>query len=210
MSRHPLQTMPQGSVAVLPPQLFGSVAYYSLAAKYEATFVDDDMRFDKRAKAVHRYAVADTRGRLDLTVPVSKESGACPWSAVAVSSHGRWWDVHRVALESAYGRTPFFEFYIDRFLPLFEPRPLEGFESVTSLCRRADALVRRILTLPDPLDSMPEVYDDYRRTDFASMPAPQPYRQVREQTFGFIDRLSVLDLIFSLGPEAPLYLRDKS
>lgn len=207
MSRHPLQTMPDGLAAVVPPQLFGTVGYYALVARYGAVYVDSEMRYDKRAKAVHRYAVADTRGRLELTVPVSKESGVCAWNAVSVSAHGRWWDVHRTALESAYGRTPFFEFYIDRFLPLFSPREPGVFESVTDLCKRADALVRDILTLPQPLSEMPEKYDDFRRTDFVNACAPQRYRQVREQALGFIDRLSILDLIFSTGPEAPLYLR---
>ncbi len=213
MSRHPLQTMPDSRAALLPPQLFGTVGYYALAARYAATAVDYGMRYDKRFKSVHRYAVADTRGRLELTVPVSKDSGTCTWAEVRVSAHGRWWEVHRTALESAYGRTPYFEFYIDRLLPLFAPRPLSGdaAESVAGLCRRADGAVRGILGLPPAVEmsglSSRAAVDDYRRTDFAAVCAPQTYWQVRRGTLGFVDRLSVLDIIFSLGPEAPLFFR---
>lgn len=203
--------MPAGRVLLLPPQLFGSVAYYALAAQYPHSAVDYDLRYDKRFKSVHRYAVADTRGRLELTVPVSKDSGPATWEQVRVSAHGRWWEVHRTALESAYGRTPFFEFYIDRFLPLFVPRPLTEGESVATLCRRADAIVRSILGIV-PASDMSDVQaftsvDDMRRTDFASLEAPQKYWQIRRETLGFVDRLSILDLIFSTGPEAPIFLR---
>ncbi|MDE6643883.1 MAG: WbqC family protein, partial [Muribaculaceae bacterium] len=34
-----------------------------------------------------------------------------------------------------------------------------------------------------------------------------PYYQVRADRLGFIPNLSILDLIFNLGPEAPLLLK---
>ena len=36
----------------------------------------------------------------------------------------------------------------------------------------------------------------------------KPHYQVRAAGLGFIPGLSVLDLIFNLGPEAPLYLAE--
>lgn len=41
-------------------------------------------------------------------------------------------------------------------------------------------------------------------TEASQMP---PYWQVRGSIHGFMADLSVLDLIFNLGPEAPLYLK---
>ena len=142
----PLIVRPAGSVAVLPPQLFGSVAYYALMAQYPAAVIDTSLRYDKRFKSVHRYTIADAGGELRLTVPVSRPEGAflsgrLTWGDVTVSDHGRWWEVHLQALESAYGRTPFFEFYIDRFIPLFVP----GSRSICSMVIDADALIRDIL-----------------------------------------------------------------
>ncbi len=177
-------------------------------AKYGRAVIDTSMRYDKRRKEVHRYDIADTRGRLSLTVPVSRPAGAfvagnlC-WNQVTVSDHGRWWEVHRIALESAYGRTPFFEFYIDRFAPLFSPEP----RPVTDMVVEADVLIRDILGLEvQMLADVPEgcVTDDFRR----QLPVfdERPYWQVRQQQLGFVSGLSVLDLIFNLGPEAPLFL----
>lgn len=187
---------------MLPPRLFGSVGYYDLMASYQAVYIDYSMRYDKRRKEVHRYDIADTRGRLQLTVPVSRPegfSGGLRWSDIRVSAHGRWWEVQRTALESAYGRTPYFEFYIDRLAPLFEPRPA-GDERITDLCRRADEAVRRLMGLKTyVLDSLPDgiPFDDYR---MAPVPeAVEPYWQVREMQLGFIPGLSVLDRIFNTG-----------
>lgn len=187
---------------MLPPRLFGSVGYYDLMASYQAVYIDYSMRYDKREKAVHRYEIADTRGRLQLTVPVSRPEGfhdGLRWTDIAVSAHGRWWEIQRTALESAYGRTPFFEFYIDKFSRVFEPRPVEG-ERITDLCRDADATVRRIMELKTyVLDSMPEgiPFDDYRRAEIPA--AETPYRQVRQQQLGFVANLSILDRLFNLG-----------
>lgn len=214
MLQTPLIRRPEGSCALIPPQLFGSVGYYAVVARFPAVCVDDTMRYDKRFKSVHRFEIADASGRLRLTVPVSRPEGAFElgnlrWRDVTVSAHGRWWEVVPVALESAYGRTPFFEFYIDRLMPLFAPRPLERAETITDLCRRADAFVRAVIGLdapvltPDSIEGM-EV-EDFRRADFGALSPARPYWQLRADRFGFMPGLSVLDLIFNLGPEAALY-----
>ncbi|MDE6206494.1 MAG: WbqC family protein [Muribaculaceae bacterium] len=224
--RHPLQRYPSGSAVLLPPQLWGSVAFYATAAMYPAALIDTRMRFDKRLKSAHRYAIADTRGRLDLTVPVSHPAADAPrdWEHTLVSPHGRWWEVHRTALESAYGRTPFFEFYIDRLAPLFS-EDVCG-RSVGALVTAADGTIRAILGLAPAAQTVSESaltnhaltatdmpagdtiaqIHDLRRCDFTALPCPRRYWQVRGDVLGFIDRLSILDLIFNLGPEAPLYL----
>ena len=206
----PLTTRPAGSVVLLPPQLFGSVAYYALMAQYPKAVIDTSLRYDKRFKSVHRYSIADARGELRLTVPVSRPEGAfltgkLTWGDVAVSDHGRWWEVHLQALESAYGRTPFFEFYIDRFKPLFTPEH----KGICDMVLQADTIVRDILGVDTEVttDARDAVSDDCRRTDFATLTASRQYWQLRASDYGFLDRLSILDLIFNLGSEAPLYLR---
>ena len=106
---------------LLPPRLFGSTAYYAVMALYGSAVIDTSMHFDKRAKLTHRYSIADANGAVDLTVPIEKpdKTTGSTWRDIRISGHGQWWHVHLTALQSAYGRTPFFEYYIDDFLPLF-------------------------------------------------------------------------------------------
>lgn len=201
-----------GRRALLPPLLFPPADYYAILASYPEAAVDTAMRYDKRFKQAHRYDIADTRGRLTLTVPHSSPGPERTWEVTPISAHGRWWEVHRVALESAYGRTPFFEFYIDRFLPLFS-EPATG-DTVGSLVRRADSIVRAIIcpdthvSYCDASSFYPDT-DDFRRYPFPCAPS-RPYYQVRAGSLGFIGGLSVLDLIFNMGPESPLILQEIS
>lgn len=200
-----------GNITVLPPVFCGSVEHYVNVRAAEATAIDWKRRFDKRFKVTHRFAIADTRGRLELTVPIAKpQSSQCCWCDIEISTHGNWWDVHRIALESAYGRTPFFEYYADSLLPMLTAGVEERFPLLKNLSDAWDTWIRHKLMLPLPVaaetgESRPESPSiiteiSNNATDFAQ------YWQVRADKIGFIGNLSVLDLIFNLGPEAIIYL----
>ena len=200
-------------VLVLPPRFLAGIDYYRLAARYRYVAVDPDVAFNKRAKTVHRTTIADTRGPLQLTVPIAKVDHAtrARWSDVAVSSHNQWWNAMMTSLESAYGRTPFFEFYVDRFKPFFGTRSDGGGEAITALDDGLHRVACDILGLPAPLPvadamALDLPADDYRRAPMPDMPPVKPYYQVRADRLGFIPGLSIVDLIFNTGTEAPLYL----
>lgn len=192
---------------VMAPQYFGSARYYAAMWRADAVTVDTGMRYDKRFKSTHRCDIADTHGPLSLTVPVGKPD--CPgvrlWSNTPVSAHGRWWHTHLVTLESAYGRTPFFEFYIDRFKPWLRDTAM----SVTDMCRGIDTTLRRALGIDTEVTyaDVPPAgeYTDLRHNRFADIRDVE-YYQVRAASQGFIPGLSALDLLFNMGPESPLIL----
>lgn len=181
------------------PRYFGSVDYWLRRAAGMA--VADNGLFDKRRKEIHRYQIADVNGPLTLTLPIVKPHGIprATWRDVRVSDHGQWWHVHRVSLESAYGRTPFFEFYIDRFLPFISPEVIDRYPSVIDLNEAIDKEIEKLLLLPASAEEGAEVK---RRHE------PRPYWQPRQDRFGFLSGLSVLDLIFCLGPESSLWIRE--
>jgi hypothetical protein len=204
------------TIAILPPQYLGTAVYYAILAAYPVAVIDVNMRYDKRFKSAHRCTIVDTRDELKLTVPVSHDFSQLgertpTWSDVKVSTHGAWWDVHRIALESAYGRTPFFEFYIDRFLPAFRRRTDEDCESVIELDMMLDEQIRRSFGIETKVLTDKELSDkdevDYRRYDFAEAPDVR-YYQVRADKLGFRKGLSALDLLFNMGPESQLVLKE--
>lgn len=201
--------MPQRPVAypdlhlTLPPRLCAGVSDYALAWACGSSFQDWTRPFDKRDKDTHRFDIADTRGRLSLTVPIARPaSSRCRWEQIEISTHGAWWDVHRVALESAYGRTPYFEFYIDRFLPMLTVGVEERYPLLRDLALAWDTQIRDILGIA-PLSGAKTQAEPP-----ASLPDCGIYRQIRADRLGFIPGLSILDLIFNLGPEAQTYLND--
>lgn len=196
------------------PRYFGSVDYWTRRAA--GMPVAADALFDKRRKEIHRYDIADVNGPLTLTLPIVKPHGIprATWRDVRVSDHGQWWHVHRVSLESAYGRTPFFEFYIDRFLPFMSRETADRFPSVIDLNEAIDKEIEVLLLLPPSPTATPG------SPVTASLPgkavgcpseardAILPYWQPRQARFGFLPGLSILDLLFCLGPEAALWIRN--
>lgn len=200
--------------AVFAPQYFGSIYYFASLFRCKEAFIDIGLRYDKRFKSVHRTDIVDTRGRLTLTVPVSRPDCAPlrQWSQVRVSSHGAWWHTHLVSLESAYGRTPYFEFYIDRFKPwLCDTNAL-----VTDFDRGLTEVLCRTLLVPAQINyvdfgNIPRDVSviDLRHNNFSELKDVE-YYQVRADRLGFIPGLSILDLLFNMGPEAPLILQKMS
>ena len=173
----------------LPPALAPSAAYYALMGRYAYARIAMHAPYDKRRKETHRYEVADTRGRLTLTVPVQPPHGIAraQWTDVRLSGHGRWQDVHATSLASAYGRTPFYEFYIDR---------------LEAQIRALNAAVCKILLIDTELS-----YDASDAIEMPPVPTLPEYWQIRRSALGFLPDLSVLDPIFNLGPEAAVAVR---
>lgn len=197
---------------IFPPRYLAPISYYAAMAACDRVIINTGLRYDKRCKAVHRADIADTHGLLRLTVPVSKDPDAIPgtrplWSDRTVSAHGRWWEIHRVALESAYGRTPYFQFYIDNLLPLISEASIGC--SVIDLDTGLDIRIRAMLHL-DTEVICGEASDDAVYFEDMEIPDAEPYWQVRADRHGFMPGLSIVDLLFNMGPEAQLILRRMS
>lgn len=196
---------------LLPPQLLGSVDYYAAVSASPCAIIDTSMRFDKRFKSAHRTTIVDANGRMMLTVPIVRPQSvfAALWSDIIVSPHNDWWNIFMTALRSAYGRTPFYEFYEDDFLAIIN-REVAG-RPLMMLVEELDTLVRRLAGITTVVgysvpDDMPAAVDYRRRTiDFTR---PVSYYQVRSDRHGFMAGLSIVDLLFNMGPETPLILRE--
>lgn len=186
----------------MPLQLAGHAARYATAAAYGRVRIACGSAWNKRDKGIRRLIIADAAGKLQLTVPINHPEHIIGTRLcdLTISSHNEWWRMMVTALESAYGRTPYFEFYIDRFRDLLSERAV-GMK-LTDFCKGFDEIISDILGLDCEI-----IYDEEcsRRTAEESLPGLR-YPQHREAEFGFIDGVSILDLIFCHGPEAPLYL----
>ncbi len=201
------------SSAYLPP-----VSYFSKLYAYEKVCVE---RFDHYMKQSYRNrcVIASAAGPLSLTIPTEKsEDPKCLMKDVRISDHGNWRHVHWNAFVAAYKQSPFFDYYADEFHEFFEKRYSFLFDFNSELCN----------WLCEQLDMHPVVawsddfivdtagMDDFReqihpkkrlQTEDASFKAV-PYYQVFQEKQGFQPDLSVADLLFNMGPEGLLVLRD--
>lgn len=178
-------------------------------------------RYDHYVKQTYRNRciIAGPNGTQALSLPIEHTELEKPCTRdIRLSDHGKWQHLHWNALVSSYDNSPYFEYYADDFRPFYEKKYdylvdfNEGLRE--TVCNLLDLHPHIELTAsyikPDTLDA-----DDFRETirpkvDYTSDSSFRavPYYQVFSQKHGFLPNLSILDLLFNMGPESRLVLRD--
>ena len=197
---------------LLSTTYFGPVQWYQKLYRSEAVQIEQWESFQKQTYR-NRCLIATTQGVQALTVPV--ERGTSPLiKDIRISDHGNWRHLHWSALVSAYGESPFFEYYQDDIRPFFEKRwefLFDFNEDIRmKMCELLDIQPKVSYSLEFKILNSP--LKDFREgirpkqpqtdSDFES----KPYYQVYRQKHGFLPNLSVLDLLFNMGPEGIFYL----
>ena len=106
--------------ALLSTTYFGPIQWYQKLYRHETVEIEQWESFLKQTYR-NRCLIATTQGIQALTVPI--ERGASQQIRdIRISDHGNWRHLHWNALVSAYGESPFFEYYADDIRPFFEKR----------------------------------------------------------------------------------------
>lgn len=166
----------------------------------------------------NRCLIGSGDGVLALTVPTEKADGPkCLMKDVRISDHGDWRRVHWNALTAAYAGTPFFLYYEDVFRPFYEQRFPFLFDfnlRLVELCCRLIDIHPRLVPTTDYRPCEPCAADDYRERIHPKHPytddptfRPAPYWQVFADRWGFRSNLSIVDLLFNMGPESLFVLQ---
>ncbi len=199
--------------AYLPP-----VSYFAALYSCRKAYVE---RYDYYMKQTYRNrcVIASADGPLALTIPVEKSSeGKCVMKDIRVSEHGNWRHVHRNAFVAAYKQSPFFDYYADEFNAFFD-RKYEflydfNMELVQWLCEQIDIQLELVPTIEYMdageyvLDLREAIHPKKSAGDGMSFYRPVSYYQVFDSRHGFQPDLSIVDLLFNMGPESLLVLRN--
>ena len=167
----------------------------------------------------NRCIIAGPNGTQALTLPIEHTELLKPCTRdIRLSDHGNWRHLHWNALQSSYDKSPYFEYYADDFRPFFENK----YDYLVDFNEGLRATVCDLLDLRPQIevttayaDAETLGADDFRETirpkvDFRldTTFRAVPYYQVFAQKHGFLPNLSILDLLFNMGPESRLVLRD--
>ena len=202
---------------LLSTTYFGPIQWYQKLYRAEEVFIERCESFQKQTYR-NRCIIATTNGPQSLTVPVERGQGD-QIRSLRISDHGNWRHLHWNALKSAYGESPFFDYYQDDIRPFFEQRwdYLFDFNEAIreKMCELLDIQPKVVPTelFLSPAEIKESAFGtDYREAIRPKHPEPDPdftprrYYQVYEQKYGFLPNLSVLDLLFNMGPESIFYL----
>lgn len=160
----------------------------------------------------NRTHIAHPEGFLALGIPLLKgKNSRMPYRKVLIDNSKPWQRNHWRALNTAYGKSPFFEHYKDELAPLFERKWTYLFD----FNLEALSLAKRLLLLDSQHFTLTDTYSNFPQgEDFRGFIKPNrdinlkfvEYVQVFADKKGFVPNLSILDLLFCMGPEAQRYL----
>lgn len=205
------------TTAFLSSTYFGPVQWYQKLHRYTRCFIERHDSFVKQTYR-NRCVIATANGVLPLTIPVERAhpaegSGKASMRDIRISDHANWRHVHWNALVSAYGESPFFEYYADDLRPFYEKRWTYLFdfnlETTAKMCELLDLEpcilpTERFEKEVDGIDFRDAIHPKRPQTDPDFV--PRSYYQVYRQRHGFLANMSILDLLFNEGNEAVLYL----
>ena len=199
------------STAYFPP-----VQYVSKIKTYDEIFVEQYENFGKQSYR-NRCEILSANGVIPLSVPVEKANSKTLIRDLKIVYRTNWQKLHFKGIESAYKNSPYYEYYIDDFMPFFEKKEkflLDFNSAILEVLLDFLKLSKTIHYTDDYIRENTPDYQDFRNvihpkashrgedTEFI----PRPYRQTFSDRFPFYPNLSVLDLLFNTGPEAGKYL----
>ena len=197
---------------LIESQYIGSCSYWKLLLDAENIVIDRNEHYVKRSYR-SRAHILGANGLLRLSIPL--QSGKHQHSAmgdVRISYNENWQNLHWHSFTSCYRRSPFFEFYEDRFLKFYEERFEFLIEYNTALLKIIAAILNTEINI-----TFTEKYlkkEDFVGTDYRNFILPSKenvsdfpsYPQVFSDRFDFVKDLSILDLLFNTGNRSKEYL----
>ncbi|MDI1306811.1 MAG: WbqC family protein [bacterium] len=200
---------------LLHPTYFPSISHFAAMAQSENITFEIADNFQKQTNRNRTYIYSPNGIQL-LNIPVkhSKESHQ-KTKDIKIETDLDWQKQHFKSLEAAYRSSPFFEFFEDDLRPIFEKKYTFlldlNFESLAVLtkCLRMKLEYSKTSEYFHEVDT--NAIKDFRflvdgKKDTSSF---ESYTQVFDDKYGFINNLSILDLLFNEGKYAMDYLKQQ-
>lgn len=195
------------STAYLPP-----VEYISLISGAQEVLIEAEENYLKQSYR-NRFYILSAHGRQMLSVPVYLGSlHKTKTKDIRIDYSKRWQQVHIRALSSSYGAAPFFQYYFDTLERIIGKRTeflLDlNSELLAELIRMLNFKTKLSYTSAfSPLDSTENDYRYNISPKKISGHQEKEYSQVFNENRNFTGGLSIVDLLFNMGPDAVNYLQ---
>lgn len=176
---------------------FPNVSKFLMAAKHGCFTISDPKLPIEKNTGFQTYSIAGANKIEPLIIPLKQYSSQSEFNSIEINYGPKWMKEHRNALQTAYGKSPFFEFYDYKLFKLYS-------DEIQYL---ADFNYNSIQWLLEMFQLDIPIVIDTESQNPQSEITPYPYPQVFEGKFGFRPFISSLDLLFNQGPLSLDYLK---
>jgi WbqC-like protein family len=200
---------------LIHPTYFPSISHFTAIVQAEKIVFEMEDNFQKQTNRNRAYIYSPNGIQL-LNIPVKHSKTAHQKTKdIQIENDFDWQKQHFKSLEAAYRSSPFFEYFEDDLLPIFEKKH----HFLMDLNLEVFDLITRCLRMKIEYSTTTEYFHEINSneiTDFRFLANGkkdasqfESYTQVFDDKFGFINNLSVLDLVFNEGKFALDYLQSQ-
>ncbi|WP_166385116.1 WbqC family protein [Polaribacter sp. 11A2H] len=195
------------------PTYFGPISQYTEIVKSDAVIFEMEDNFQKQSYR-NRCYVYNSNGKQLLNIPVKdKNKGTSQRKKtkdLLVDNDAIWQDHHLKSLQTAYRTSPFYEFYEDDLIKIFQKK----YTFLQDVNIDTHLFITDALQISQQYSKTQEYLVETTEPDFRELinaknkpkKITESYIQMFDDKHGFIPNLSILDLIFMEGPNAISYL----
>ena len=198
---------------LLYPTYFPSISHYIAMVDAKTVTFEVEDTFQKQTNRNRMY-IHSPNGIQLLNISVKHNGSNEKFKDIKIDNQYNWQKNHFKSLEAAYKNSPFYEYFVDDLRPLFEKKH----EFMLDLNLEIFELINDALGISIPFEKTPEYFHEVSdKMDFRYLvngkkdtTQIEPYTQVFDDKNGFINNLSILDLLFNEGRYAVDYLKQHS
>ena len=189
-----------------------NIEYFAFLSKAPKIYIDIFEHYEKQTYR-NRCSILSANKVQDLSIPILKANKKQLLKDVQIDYSHKWKNNHWRAICSAYGKAPFFEYYIDYFERVFAQSQkylLDLNIELLTICldvlglEKKYQLSQAYLTAPKECLDLRNQLHPKKNSEFDRRFDIPGYNQVFGK--GFVQNLSIIDLLFCEGPNASFIL----
>lgn len=197
---------------LLPAFYLPNISYFHIIKQHECPLVIEQFEHYPKQTFRTRTQILTANSVLDLIIPIihgRRERLAI--KDIRINYDHPWQRLHWLSIQNAYRNSAYFEFYEDDFNYFYEKK----FEFLLDFNMEQLRLILKLLKINRPIEFTHEYSgDSLNEVDFRTQIHPKkpslnkeilPYYQLFQENRGFVENLSIVDLLFSQGPQAKNY-----
>jgi len=205
------------NIPVFPAFFFPNIEYLIRMSKFDKVIVEAFETYPKQTFRNRAY-IQSSNGKMSINVPIIKEKSNRQTSSEVKISYNDNWNVKAFrAICSAYGKSPFFEYYEDDIKAFFYNKYENLFDlnldTLSYLKKRfqlkTELIISREYIKTDPsIDFRDKFKVNHPNINSHKAPIFKPYIQCFRDKLGYLENLSALDILFNIGKESINYINN--